>query len=75
MSVRRCNHCQLIDGTGFELNVGSVVSCASCGCLWDLTGYHTLSGSVSGQDCVYPQPQRWSNDPLVLLQQSEKKRK
>lgn len=61
--VKRCNHCQ----SGIELVVNGVASCIECGCTWNISGEH-LSWGVK---CAFPQPQNWSDDPLVKMQQHD----
>jgi hypothetical protein len=69
--IKRCNHCQSIDGQGMELIVGEIATCANCGCIWHLNGYHVLVGQIKGEKCAYPQPQHWSSDPILQLQQGK----
>lgn len=57
MTIKRCNHCQLIDGQAIELSVSKAATCPNCGCIWLVNGYHQLAGKVNGKECAYPQPQ------------------
>jgi hypothetical protein len=72
MAIERCNHCVGADGQGIELSPGNVWVCPSCACIWSPNSYHISDGRINGTACAYPQPQEWTNDPMVEYQRKVK---